>query len=244
MYTDFAYVYDKLMHDVDYGKWADYIEAIFAANGLKPSLVLDLGCGTGSFCMEMTGRGYEMIGIDGSADMLSCAKTKAVNGGLDILYLNQDIADFELYGTVDAIVCLMDTVNYITHKKDVSRLFKLVKNYLNPGGLFIFDINSDYKLEHILGNNIFYEVNDEVTYIWANSYDRRTKICEFDLTFFAREGDTYRRYDEVHFERAFSRAEIKEMVASTGMDVLNMYNELSFSTPSQKSKRIFFVCRK
>jgi 2-polyprenyl-3-methyl-5-hydroxy-6-metoxy-1,4-benzoquinol methylase len=143
------------MKDIDYSQWADYIEQIFRRNGVSPSLAADLGCGTGSFCMEMAKRGYEMIGIDLSAEMLSCARQKALEAGADILYLNQDMTEFELYGTVDAITCLMDSVNYVTYKSDLKRLFRLVNNYLNPGGLFVFDINSPYKIENILGTNVF-----------------------------------------------------------------------------------------
>lgn len=231
------------MYDIDYSKWADYIEEIFNANVLKPKLILDLGCGTGEFSIEMARRGYDVIGLDVSSDMLSCARDKAESAGVDILFLNQDMTNFELYGTVDAVVCLMDSMNYITDKRDIKRLFKLVKNYLNPNGLFIFDINSCYKLKKVLGNNVFYEVNDDVSYIWQNSYDAGSGICEFELTFFVKHGDTYRKYDEVHRERAYGALELKEMACSFGIEVLGIYDELSFSKYTEKSTRIFFVCR-
>jgi SAM-dependent methyltransferase len=243
MYTNFAYIYDKLMYDVDYKKWADYIEKVFAKNGIKPSLVLDLGCGTGNFTMEMARRGYEMIGIDISADMLSCAKSKAENEKLDILYLNQDMTQFELYGTVDAIVCMMDSVNYITSKNDVKRLFKLVNNYLNPAGLFIFDINTYYKFDKTLDKNVFYDVGEEITYIWENSFDKRRGICEFDLTFFVKEGEYYNRYEEIHFERAYTHPEITDFIEYSEMKLVSIYDELSFKTPGADSVRNFFVCR-
>jgi len=232
------------MEDVDYKKWADYIEEIFKNNSLKPELVLDLGCGTGSFTIEMARRGYNMIGLDISTDMLSCASEKARNEGLEILFLNQDMSCFELYGTVDTIVSLMDSINYITDKRDLRRLFKLVVNYLNPGGLFIFDINSRYKFERILDNNVFYSVDDEVTYIWQNKYNRKNKICEFDLTFFIKNGKAYQRYDELHYERSYSIDELKEIISASGLKLKGIYNCLTFRPPSEKSERIFFVCRK
>jgi ubiquinone/menaquinone biosynthesis C-methylase UbiE len=245
IYTNFAYVYDKLMYDIDYEKWADYIEKIFKSNKLEPELVLDLGCGTGSLCIEMAKRGYDMTGIDISADMLSCAKTKSESAGFDnILYLNQDMTNFELYGTVDAILCLMDSVNYITHKNDIKKLFKLVKNYLNPGGLFIFDINTCYKLEKVLGDNMFYDVGDDITYIWENHYDKKRKVCTFDLTFFIRRDEDYKRYDETHYERVYSVGEIKGMADQSGLELLGLYNEMSFSSPGKSSERIFFVYKK
>lgn len=245
IYSDFAYIYDKLMYDIDYKKWADYIEDIFRKNNVKPSLVLDLGCGTGNMCIEMAARGYDMIGADISVDMLSCARKKSLDAGHDILYLNQDITDFELYGTVDAIVCLMDTVNYITGKKDLRKMFKLVNNYLNPGGLFIFDINSEYKLKELLGNNVFYEIDDDITYIWENKFDKAKKICRFDLTFFIKNSEgSFERHDEVHYERAYNVNELKELIADSKMDLVGTYNNLTLMKPTKKSNKIFFVCKK
>lgn len=244
IYGNFAAIYDRLMNDVDYSQWADYIQEIFRINSAKPAIVLDLGCGTGSFCNKMASRGYDMIGVDLSVDMLSVASSKARKEDLDILYLNQDMTRFELYGTVDAIVCLMDSINYVTDKRGIKRLFKLVENYLNPGGLFIFDINSSYKIKNILGNNTFYSVEDDIAYIWENRYDEKKKICTFDLTFFVREKGFYNRYDEIHYERAYSIDELKEMVINSGMDMLSVYDGFNFSEVNKNSERIFFVCRK
>ncbi len=232
------------MKDVDYGEWTDYIEELFKANDVKPSMVLDLGCGTGSFCIEMAQRGYEMIGVDLSPDMLSCAKAKSLGKNLDILYLNQDITGFELYGTVDAVVSLMDSMNYVTYKKDIKQVFKLVKNYLNPGGLFIFDLNSSYKLKKILGDNVFYSVDDDISYIWQNSFDNAKKISRFDLTFFARAGEKYDRFDETHYERAYEVHEMKKMLEDAGLMLCAVYRGFEQKPPLRSSERIFFVCRK
>ena len=244
IYSNFAFYYDRLMKDVDYSKWADYIEELFKRNNSEPALVLDLGCGTGSFCVEMAERGYEMIGIDLSPEMLSCAKTKALEKNLDILYLNQDIACFELYGTVDAIVCLMDSLNYITYKNDVKRVLSLVNNYLNPGGLFIFDLNSRYKLEHILGDNVFCSSDIDVAYIWQNSFDKAKSISRFDLTFFVGSDDGYTRFDEEHYERAYDIDEMKKMIISAGLELCPVYREFDFKPPVKSTERIFFICRK
>jgi SAM-dependent methyltransferase len=244
MYRDFAFYYDRLMSDVDYAGWADYIVEIIKRNKLRPELIADLGCGTGSFCLEMAKRGYDMIGIDLSSEMLSCARQKALEAGADILFLNQDMTSFELYGTVDVITCLVDSINYITYKSDLKRLFKLVRNYLNPGGLFIFDINTPYKFEAVFSSNVFCETSEEVSYIWENSFDRAKKLCRFDLTFFAKEGELYRRFDEVHYERCYLPEELKAMLLSAGLSVRSVYGGLTFGKPSEHSERMFFVCKK
>lgn len=243
IYSNFAYVYDKLTYDINYTKWTNYIEKIFKLHELKPSLVLDLGCGTGSFCIEMSKKGYDMIGIDSSEDMLSCASEKSVDAK-NILYIKQDMTDFELYGTVDVVVCLLDSINYILYKNDLKRLLKRVHNYLNPGGLFIFDINTPYKFQNILKGNVFYDISDEITYIWQNYYDAKKKICEFDLTFFIKESDIYNRYDEIHYERCYAIDEISQIIEKSGLDLLKKYDDLRFCPPYQKSERVFFVCRK
>jgi len=244
IYRDFAYVYDRLMWDVNYSKWADYITELFARNGVKPELIADLGCGTGSFCLEMAKRGYEMIGVDKSVEMLSCAKQKAVEADADILFLNQDMIAFELYGTVDAVTCLMDSINYVTRKKDLKQLFKHVNNYLNPGGIFIFDINSRYKYENILSSNVFYETDPEITYIWQNHYSKSKKLCRFDLTFFVLQGELYKRFEEIHYERCYETDELTDLLESADLEVCAVHGAFQFKKPSRKCDRLFFVCKK
>lgn len=244
IYESFAFCYDRLMSDVNYKKWADYIIEIFRRNKLNPELIADLGCGTGSFCIEMAARGYEMIGIDISSEMLSLARHKSLEAGADILFLNQDMTSFELFGTVDAITCLIDSVNYVTYKKDLKRLFKLVANYLNPKGLFVFDINSPYKFENILANNVFCETNNDVSYIWQNDYNESSGLCRFDLTFFVKEGDLYKRFDEIHYERCYAFAELTDMLTGAGLELRSVYGRLGFRKPSDRCDRHFYVCKK
>ena len=228
-YTDFAYIYDKLIGQ-DYEKWADYIEDIFAKNNLKPSLVLDLGCGTGSITNILAKRGYDMIGVDISPDMLNVAREKATEEGLDVLYLCQDIREFELYGTVDAIICTLDVLNYITDPDDLKQVFRLVRNYLNPDGIFIFDINTEHKLKNTLGNNTFITDEEGVFYSWENEYS--DGLSTQYLTFFAELDDgTYERFDEVHVQRAYTVAEIKKMLVGAGMSFEAEYEVLTFEKP-------------
>ena len=244
MYNNFAYVYDKLTLDIDYKKWADYIEKMIDKNNKNASMILELGCGTGSFGIEMSKRGYEMICLDLSTEMLDCAAEKAEKEGQDILFLNQDMCNFELYGTVDVIVCLLDSFNYLTRKDQVQKLFKLVHNYLNPGGLFIFDLNTLYKFESTLSNNLFYEIDEDVTYIWENSFNAKTRKARFDLTFFVRQDDLYKRFDETHFEKAYSNSEIIEFIDKSDLKLVNIYGELAFKKPTDRSQRNFYICKK
>ena len=245
MYKGFAEIYDRLTQDIEYVKWADYLESAFLKFHKKPSLILDLGCGTGNMTLEMASRGYEMIGVDLAPGMLSKADEKARQKGLDILFLNQDMCEFELYGTVDVVICMLDSINYIIRQNDLNRVFKLVHNYLNPGGLFIFDINSDYKLSRILGNETFYELDEDVSWIWQNTYDSRKKLCYFDLTFFLKtDGGLYDRFEETHIERAYSNETIKKMLNKSHLQLLGSYGELRFNKPAAKEQRIFYISQK
>ena len=241
MYNDFAYIYDKLINDVDYKEWADYYFKIFQRYGLSPKLGLDLGCGTGNLTVELANRGIEMTGVDLSEDMLMVAREKSE--GLDILYLNQDMTEFELYGTVDFIVSSLDCINYITDKRDLQRVMKLANNYLEPGGLFIFDINTRYKLENVIGDNTFILEDDDCFCSWQNEYDKRRKLSDFYLTFFLKDGENYTRFDEHHTERAYGIEEIKSLIESSGMRLLKVYHDRSFENPKKNSERVFFVAQ-
>lgn len=245
MYKGFARVYDTLMADVDYRAWVNYYEDIFARFGLSPRLMLELGCGTGNVTLSLAEKGYEMIALDNSVEMLSVARGKALSSGLDILFLHQDMAEFELYGTVDAVVSALDCVNYIISYERVLKMLTLVRNYLNPGGIFIFDINSEFKLRHILGDNIFKNEAGGVFYTWENEFDPGAGVCRFYLTFFARSKDgRYDRIDEVQTQKAYGEGEILEAARLAGLEVLGVYNEFSFLPPEDESERIFFVLRR
>lgn len=243
MYQDFAYLYDALQQDVPYQEFADYYVKIMEKFSGEKGLCLDLGCGTGNMSMILDSMGFDVIGVDSSVDMLEVAREKAMEEERNILFLNQDMTSFELYGTVATVVSTLDCVNYITDKEALLRVFKLVNNYLDPKGLFIFDINSEYKIEHILGNNTYVNDDEDIFYSWQNSYDKEKKICTFDLTFFEKDEDVYYRYDETHYERAYSIEEIRSLLEEAGMEVVAVYDNLSFDSPCDKSERIFFVAR-
>ncbi len=239
-YGEFALVYDKLTFDVDYPARCDYIEGIFARHkSVKPELVADLACGTGSMCVELDGRGYDMIGIDISADMLNVAAEKSE--GKNILYLNQDICDFELYGTVDAALCMLDSINHLTEDGDLDNLFALVKNYLNPDGLFVFDINTKFKFEQILSDNIYTYEKDDVFYVWENNYE--DDLCDIYVNFFVKNGDRYKRIEQCHQERYYSGEYLRELAKKYGFTVEGVYGELTFDAPKKDCQREFWVLK-
>ncbi|OPX45482.1 glycine/sarcosine N-methyltransferase [Ruminiclostridium hungatei] len=244
IYNNFAYIYDKLTLDIEYHKWTDYVEKLIKKNKISGTMVLELGCGTGSFGIEMAKRGYEMICLDLSGDMLDRASKKAAEEGADILFLNQDMSNFELYGTVDVIVCLLDSFNYLTRSVQVQRMLKLVHNYLNPNGLFIFDVNTKYKFENILSDNFFYEIGEDITYIWENEYNPKSGKARFDLTFFVREGQLFRRFEETHFERAYTHEELLGYIGEAGLELVSVYEGLTFKKPRNESPRNFYICKK
>ncbi|MBE7030943.1 MAG: class I SAM-dependent methyltransferase [Ruminococcaceae bacterium] len=240
-YTDFAYLYDRLTDDVDYTAWADYLEQLFAKFCTqKPQLVCDLACGTGSICAELSKRGYDMTGIDLSPDMLDVAAQKSV--GLPVLYLNQDITTFELYGTMDAILCLLDSVNYITDPDGVAHMMKLVKNYLNPGGVFIFDINTPYKFQKILADNVFTYDDEDLFYCWECGNDG--EIWTHDLNFFVRnQTGSYERITEYHEQKLYLPEQIEQMAKDAGLVLEGCYDQLTCSAPHSQSERVFYVFR-
>ncbi len=242
MYGDFAGLYEKLQ-DIDYEAFADYIEEIFVRNNLKPELVLDLACGTGTLTNIMAKRGYDMIGIDVSCEMLNIARDKSYEQGSSVLYLNQDMTEFELYGTVDAIICTLDGVNYLTQDGDFEKMLSLAHNYLNPKGIMIFDINTEYKLSRILGNNTFVAEERDIFYVWQNEYDEKNKICYFCLDLFEKQGDSYKRCREEQSERAYTTEEILTAANKAGFSV-EFYNEFSFEAVTSDSERCFVILKK
>lgn len=242
MYTEFADIYDLLMRDTPYEEWADFYEDIFKNEDIKPSLVLDLGCGTGTLTEILSERGYDMTGIDSSLAMLNQAIIKRRGNSL---YLNQDMTDFELYGTMEAIISSLDCINYITSEKDLTRVFSLVYNYLDYDGIFIFDINTTYKLEKILGENTYTYDEDGIFYVWESFYKKDSRLCSFCLTFFLKEDDgTYSRIDEFQTERAWGISEITKHLEESGFCDIKVYGDKTFSSPKIDEERVFITARK
>lgn len=243
-YESFASVYDMFMEDMDYDMWLEYIEKICQKEGLSPKLGLDLGCGTGNMTIRLAKSGIDMIGVDISDQMLSEAVKKSKADGLDILYLLQDMREFELYGTVDLIVSLCDSLNYITEPDDLLTVFKLVNNYLDPKGLFIFDIKTEYEFKEVMGDNSFSHTADDAAYIWENYYDEDEKINEYYMNFFIKDKDSkYTRFEEYHYEKAYSVEDIMELLDEAGLEFISVYDAFTFNPPKADSTRLYFVAR-
>lgn len=245
-YTSFAEVYDTFMDNVPYEEWTDYLVDRMKENGIEDGLVLDLGCGTGSMTEELAGRGYDMIGLDYSGEMLDIAMAKKEKSGHDILYLMQDMRKFELYGTVRAVISACDSVNYIIEEEDLEEVFRLVNNYLDPKGIFIFDFNTEYKYREVLGEQTIAEDREDCSFIWDNYYYEEERINEYELTLFIREEDQpdlYRKYQETHLQRAYTLDEIKELVERSGLEFVAAYDAYTKNPPQADSERICVMAR-
>ena len=186
-YTSFAYVYDTFMDNVPYGEWARHIREKLCEHGVTDGIVLDLGCGTGTMTERLAGYGYDMRGVDNSEEMLELAMEKKTESGYDILYLLQDMRGFELYGTVRAVVSVCDSVNYITEPDELEEVFRLVNNYLDPKGIFLFDFNTVHKYRDVIGDSTIAEDRGVCSFIWDNRYYEKEQINEYDLTLFIAE---------------------------------------------------------
>ena len=248
-YSSFAKVYDLFMDNVPYEEWSDYIISLLKEDNICDGLILDLGCGTGKLTRLLKQAGYDMIGVDNSEEMLEIAreaefdaKIKTDNEELSadsILYLLQDMREFELYGTVRAVI-----INYLTEEADLLQVFKLVNNYLDPEGIFIFDLNTVYKYKEILGETTISEDREEGSFIWDNYFDEETCMNEYDLTLFIREkNDLYRKYQETHYQRAYELGTVKELLKKAGMEFVAAYDAFTKEPVKADSERIYVIAR-
>ncbi len=248
IYDLLAPFYDSVNSDIDYSLWADFIEKIISREFRegKPDLVLDLGCGTGKMTLELAKRGYDMTGIDYSLEMLDVAKNQAEKLGLGerILWLCQNMCEFELYGTVDVTVSCLDCINHLTDNKSLLRCFDLVHNYLIPEGLFIFDINGRHKFENIYAENSFVMEEDGHICVWQNDYNRNNGICDFYITVFEENEDgRYSRYEEVQSEKMYTLRSIKQLLKKSGFEFIGAYSDYNFNPATDEDQRIYIAAR-
>ena len=244
-YLAFSRVYDTFMDNIPYEEWFKYIHNTLLKNGIENGIIAELGCGTGTMTEMLAKSGYDMIGIDNSMEMLEIAMDKRVESGLEsILYLNQDMCEFELYGTVRAIVSVCDSVSYVLDEEDLIQTFKLVNNYLEPDGIFIFDFTTEKKYLDIKDATIA-ENSEEGSFIWENTYYEDEKINEYQLTLFLPDNKgKYDKYCEVHQQRAYSYDEIVSYLKLAGMQVITVTDDYSENNVNSESARIVVVARK
>ncbi len=246
-YSGFAQVYDLFMDNIPYKKWSRYLISLLHAQGVKEGIVAELGCGTGQMTRLLRDAGYDMIGIDMSADMLGVAREREQAGDESILYLKQDMREFELYGTVVAIVSVCDSLNYLTNPDDLLKVFKLAKNYLDPGGVMIFDINTRHYYSHVLGNSTVCENREEGSFIWENEYDETTFINTSYLTIYhkieSNGKELYERIEEEHRQRGYTSGEILHFARRVGLTPVRMYEAFTKKAPGRVCERMYFVLR-
>lgn len=258
-YTSFASVYDMFMDNVPYEEWANYIEYLLKKFHIEKGLVLELGCGTGSMTRLLAKKGYDMIGLDYSEEMLQIAREKETESGANILYLCQDMREFELFGTVAAVVSVCDSMNYILSEEELLQVFRLVNNYLDPNGIFIFDLDTEYAYREILGDNTIAENREEGSFIWENTYYDEEMLNEINLTLFIPEErnkkltseqasldsqpSLYCKYEETHYRKAYTIETIKRLIEEAGMEWVAVYDSLTEEKPREDSERVYIIAR-
>ena len=266
-YSDFAEVYDELMDNVPYESWCENIAALIERYGIsrpvgesrpegeessetenllasERDLVLDLGCGTGTLTQMLHKRGYDMIGVDNSPEMLGIAMEKSAKGGGGILYLLQDMRELELYSTVGTVLSVCDSLNYLLEEKELLQVFRMVNNYLYPGGLFLFDFNTVYKYSQVIGDAVIAENREDCSFIWENYYHEQEEINEYDLTVFVQEeGEHFRRFVENHLQRGYTPQTMCDLVEQAGMQVIRLLDADTLGGVTDQSQRVYVLAR-
>lgn len=244
-YTSFSELYDLFMDEVPYQEWSVFILQLLEDYHIKTGTLLELGCGTGNMTELLAAKGYSLIALDYSADMLTEAMDKKIESGSEILYLHQDMQELALNQKVAAAVSVCDAINYITQPAGLAQVFERVYHYLLDGGIFIFDFNTGYKYREVLGDQTIAENRDKGSFIWENYYDVETRINEYELTLFIKkQDDIYSKHQEIHYQRAYELEEIIELVESAGLTFISAYDDYTTAAADQRSERICVVVQK
>ena len=242
MYTGFSEVYDALMSDVNYERWADLYTALMNAFGIRGGKVCECACGTGNLTLPLMRRGFTMTGIDLSQDMLWIAAQKARSQGLMIPFVRQDMRQLHLHRPMDAILATCDGVNYLLSDEDAGEFFQAARRALRPGGGLFFDVSTPYKLSHVLGNQMICEDREDITYLWQNRFSERTGILDMHLCIFVRQPDgSYRRIDEEQKQRAHTMESLTNQLYRAGFDRVLVYGNSSLEAPRDKEQRWHFA---
>lgn len=244
-YGDFATYYDELTANVGYEERGEYLLSLLRSNSVNGGIMLDLACGTGSLGIFFAKKGFEVIGVDSSVEMLNTARDKAYENGVELLLLNQDMTELDLFGTVDCAICTLDSINHLTDENAVQKCFDSVSLFMNKGGIFVFDVNTPYKHREVLANNTFVYDTDGVYCIWQNKFNADRCETEISLDFFAPvDGGLYEHSEEVFCERAYSGESLKKMLESSGFEIISVYDEMTTHKPDEKTQREVYTVRK
>lgn len=241
-YESFAKVYDELMDNVPYDTWTEHLIRDLKEYDITDGLICELGCGTGNVTARLSKAGYDMIGVDDAEEMLSVAREK--QDSEQILYLQQDMRSFELYGTVRAVVSICDCMNYLLEEEDLLKTFRLVNNYLDPDGIFIFDFNTIYKYKEVMGDTVIAENREDCSFIWENYYDVEEEINEYDLTIFVQtQEDLFQRFTETHLQRGYTLAQMQEILQKAGLVFLKAIDVDTQGEVTEQTERICIIAR-
>ena len=242
-YKNLAASYDRLTNDVDYADWVDFAHAILEKEGLKPRTVADLACGTGSATYLLAQKGYRVTAVDLSEDMLTQAMDKCAD--LDTLptFVHQNLAQLRLPRAVDMAVCFLDSLDYILDPADCEAAIRRTYKALNPGGIFIFDVNTPEKL-HSMDGQVFLDEDDDVYCVWRGEFDEETNICSYGMDLFQREGEVWHRSFEEHREYAYSIEQLTRFLKDAGFMGIEVYADRQFCAPREGEQRVWFKARK
>ncbi len=247
IYESLAPVYDQINEDIDYEHWADVLCEWLKESGCAPhGVILDLGCGTGSMTIPLAKRGFDMIGLDLSPEMLSLARDREEREGLSqILWTMQDMTDFSLYGMVDGVVSCLDSFNHLSTTNDLRECLNAITKYLLPGGTLIFDVNSQYKFETLYGDQSYVFETEDTFCVWQNDYDEESRLCDFYITLFVEDQNgMYEREDSHQTERYYPLEELQEELDSAGFDTVGIYGGLDKRKVAPEDDRWYIVARK
>ena len=245
-YGDFAYYYDMLTENVDYDKRCEYICGLLAENGVSEGILLDLACGTGTMSLMFAEKGYDVVGVDGSEEMLTQAQEKKMESGADIIFLCQKMEELDLFGTINAAVSTLDSINHVTNEDTVKEIFRRVSLFMEDKGIFVFDVNTPYKHREVLGDNTFIYDLDEVYCIWQNSTDENL-VTTISLDLFEKDEEdeeTYYRYSEEFSEKAYDLDDIRDWLQDCKFEVVAVYEEMTKDAVKADTQRAVFVARK
>lgn len=243
-FSEFAQVYDAFMHYIDYPGWVRYICEILDLYNIKGKKLLDLACGTGTCAILFAKRGFDVIGIDSSSQMLEQAIKKIETEGLNIKLLLQDMRNFKLAGPVNIVTCLYDSLNYLLKAGDLEETYNSVYKVLEEGGIFIFDMNTEYAIQEVWGNKTLYRTEGGIKTVWKSEYDNNTRIVTLHLTWDVNENGKKKKHYEIHKEISYSNDEIKNLLKKSGFKEVVIYNHGTFQPPIEVTTRIMVVALK